>query len=173
MWMYKPNTCSDGCEFESPGATTLCHNNDTPNEPNDDTFTVTLNPVGVNLVGTYSVSGDINASNIPYGSPSQSFGPFNIVDGSLFVNILDDGGNCDDLAERSIEPPATCSSQSATAECGDFLFLAREDVKVAAPVILDGNIHANDDVYLRRGAMPNSTHHNCPEQVSGNRRKVR
>jgi hypothetical protein len=101
-------TPAEACELESAGAIATCDDNGTPDDATDDTYTFTLNPIGSRLGNSYSISGDITDSNLPYGTNSNSFGPFLINGGSKNIIITDDNdGTCD--FETVIAAPATCS----------------------------------------------------------------
>lgn len=101
-------TPPEGCEISSAGAITTCDDNGTPGNAADDTYSFTLNPTGSRLGTTYSVSGDITASNLSYGSPSSAFGPFQISSGSINIIVTDDNdGSCRLITV--VAAPATCS----------------------------------------------------------------
>lgn len=105
-----PNTCSNGppCSLTQTGIVLSCSDNNTDSNPNDDTFIIEANPVGSNTSGTYSVSGDVTATNIPYGSLQQIGNSFPISGGALQITITDDGDNsC--LIDTTINPPDPCS----------------------------------------------------------------
>ncbi|NLP57151.1 DUF11 domain-containing protein [Lutibacter sp. B1] len=102
------------CNIEDVGLTNVtCSNNGTTGLSSDDTFTFTLNPTGTNLSPTYSITGDIERSNIPYGTP-VNFGPYAILGGTINITITDAYNFCS--TELSISPPGTCSVPAYTTD---------------------------------------------------------
>lgn len=95
------------CGLSNVTVITQCDDAGTPGDTSDDTFTVTLNPVGENVADTYSVSGDITSSNIPYGSPQQIGGNYTVNNGNLSVLLVDDATPSCTL--DLIIPPAMCN----------------------------------------------------------------
>ncbi len=108
-----PSPCSS-CNITASGSATACDDEGT-GDPNDDTFTVTLNPTGSGLGSTYSVSGDITASNVSYGSAQQVGGSFSISGGDLTITITDDATGTCQLVDEVIVAPSPCSTCNLTA----------------------------------------------------------
>lgn len=96
----------------SANAIAICNNAGTTSTSADDTFTFVLNPTGGSGT-TYSVSGAVTATNVPYGSP-QTFGPFLITSGPKVI-LLTDAAGC--TLSVTINPPATCSACPAQPIC--------------------------------------------------------
>ncbi|QQS29846.1 MAG: DUF11 domain-containing protein [Sphingobacteriales bacterium] len=97
------------CEITDAGYQVLCHDNGTPTNLSDDTFSVTFNPTGIGIGTTYNISGDIVANLVPYGANSQPFGYFPIANGNLVVNIANSASPACQLTNITIEPPEPCS----------------------------------------------------------------
>ncbi len=90
--------------------TVVCNNNGTPNNPSDDTFSVSLNPTRNGISATYNVTGGITASNVAYGSAQQIATGLLISAGAVTITLKDaTTANCELLNIR-IDPPAACSS---------------------------------------------------------------
>lgn len=89
-----------------------CDDNGTT-DPVDDTFTISIDPVGDYTSSTYSVSGDLVANNIPYGTPyvfDNGGSGFPVGGGEYSMAIMDDvDPNCM-LASVSFLAPDNCSS---------------------------------------------------------------
>ncbi len=107
-----PETCSTVCSLitanESVGA---CDDSGTLSDPSDDTYTFVLNPSGMNISGSYSITGDISGSGYPYGLTLFDNGGsgYLISDGDLSITIQDDiDPSC--TISVTIEAPTSCSS---------------------------------------------------------------
>ncbi|EDP95696.1 probable aggregation factor core protein MAFp3, isoform C [Kordia algicida OT-1] len=101
------------CELLNASVSSVfCDDNGTPLDDSDDTFTFYISPNGNLLSATYSVSGGITRSNIPYDAPEQ-FGPFAISGGNITFTITDDGDGSCQLTNVVVAPPATCSTATA------------------------------------------------------------
>ncbi|MEH6407408.1 MAG: DUF11 domain-containing protein [Leeuwenhoekiella sp.] len=98
-----------------------CSNNGTTGTSSDDTFYFSLNPTGSNLSDTYSISGDVVRNNIPYGKRA-TFGPYPIIDHTMYINVTDASGFCV-MENIAINPPGTCSYPESTVDTdGDGIF---------------------------------------------------
>ncbi|QQS29845.1 MAG: DUF11 domain-containing protein [Sphingobacteriales bacterium] len=117
-----PDPCST-CELSGANATVQCDDNNT-GTPSDDVFYITLNPDGIGLGSTYSLSGDVIATGVAYDSP-QEFGPFPISGGNLNITLTDNAAAADgctlDFLVTAPAPCSTCSIESANIEvqCDD------------------------------------------------------
>ncbi|MBT8189796.1 MAG: hypothetical protein KJO29_05165 [Bacteroidia bacterium] len=83
------------------------------NTPTDDTFTFSMNPSSENNSGTYSVSGDITASNIPFGTLTtfdNGGTGYLISNGDLLINLADDLDATCSLDNVIVTAPAPCST---------------------------------------------------------------
>ena len=103
------NPCSPGevfCNLTDAGLNVVCNDNGT-STPDDDLFSVSINPQGTDLSNGYTISGDINVTNLDYGS-AQNLGSFNISDGILNIIITDNSENCE--LDIVVTPPAPCST---------------------------------------------------------------
>ncbi len=77
----------------------------------DDTFTFSLLPTGINLGQTYSVSGDVNASNIPYGDLhvfDNGGQGFPVSNGMLVFDVIDDTSGTCVFVGASVTPSTNC-----------------------------------------------------------------
>jgi len=101
-----PDPCSESCAIEAELIQLTCHDNDTPSDPTDDTFSFELQVEGNNS----STSWSANDPNLTVGSfgAASNFGPYLISNGDLNFTISDDvDGSCTE--EIVIEAPETCS----------------------------------------------------------------
>ncbi|MCB0631185.1 MAG: DUF11 domain-containing protein [Lewinella sp.] len=100
-----PASCSNQCLIETSVTNVLCNDNDTPSDPDDDTYTFDLTVTGFNN-GTGWSAGAVNAA---YGE-TVSFGPFAISSGATQLTIVDNEDvSC--VADLSVQAPSTCSGQ--------------------------------------------------------------
>ena len=105
-----PGSCSNSCSISASGLTNIqCNDNGTPSDPTDDFITFDLNPTGINLGTTYTVSGGTSGSG-SYGS-SSSFSSAQGSAGTMNLNIIitDDLRSCN--LPEVIQNPGTCSDQ--------------------------------------------------------------
>ena len=102
------------CNLASAGLeVSACNNNGTNTDSSDDFFTFSLNPTGSNLGATYSVSGDVTANNISYGSATtfdNSGNNFLISDGNLTITITDDASGDCQIVDLQVTAPSSCSN---------------------------------------------------------------
>ena len=86
-----------------------CDDNGTPNNSNDDLYTLKLRVSGNRLGSSYNVVGAITATNIPYGSLQQIGQPFNASGGAVLTYaVIDVSGNCS--KDAATPPLSGCSS---------------------------------------------------------------
>ncbi|MFK8104942.1 MAG: PKD domain-containing protein [Saprospiraceae bacterium] len=89
------------CQINNAGIVYQCQENN-PWDPNDDTFTFTLNPTGTGLGSSYFIEGNIGFGEYDYGGPSGPFGPFPVDaatgQGGEFFYLYEDGSNCNGLS---------------------------------------------------------------------------
>ncbi len=93
---------------------------------NDDTFTFSIDPVGSNIGTIYSVTGDVTAANVSYGSPlvfDNGGAGYLITSGNKNFTITDDGDPTCSLAVTVIAPTTcstnyTCSTANVIASTG-------------------------------------------------------
>ncbi len=106
-------TCSTECTFIDTDLTiSLCDNNHTPMDASDDTYSFTLNPNVTNAGdNTYSIGGDLNIPNIPYGMDIIINSNQYIADGPIHITLIDDGYGC--TVDTVVIPPPTCSGESS------------------------------------------------------------
>ena len=77
---------------DDPSINLICDDNGTPYDASDDSFSISVDPVGTRVGATYNVTGDITGSGT-YGSP-QVFGPYLVSSGDKIFTITDETGNC-------------------------------------------------------------------------------
>ncbi|MDB2385268.1 Ig-like domain-containing protein [Polaribacter sp.] len=119
------DTCrtSDGtlpCSLTDSGLTNIVCDNEGTSSRTDDTFTFQLNPTGSETATTYSVSGDVTATNVPYGA-TTTFGPYLISNGDLTITIIDDGTNevaCE-IADITVTAPNIADAIDDTASTSE------------------------------------------------------
>ena len=106
-----PDFCP--CLIQDAGIVILpCDDNGTQ-APDDDTYTFSIEPGGDNTGSTYSVTGDVTASNLSYGSPvifDNNGNGYLISNGDLSINIIDDTDPTCTLLNQIVDSPNTCSS---------------------------------------------------------------
>lgn len=107
------------CSVDDSGlAVSSCDDNNTMGNINDDSFTFTLNPTGSGIGSTYSVSGDVAASGISYGSSTTFNNGGNgylISNGNLSITITDDAtGGCQ-MSGITVTAPSSCSTCTVSA----------------------------------------------------------
>jgi len=89
-----------------------CNDNGTT-DPVDDTFTLSINPVGDYTSATYSVTGDLMASNIPYGTPyvfDNNGAGYPVGAGEYTLVVTDDVDPICTIGSISFLTPDNCSS---------------------------------------------------------------
>jgi len=89
-----------------------CDDNGTT-DPADDTFTISIDPVGEYTSSTYSVTGDLSATNITYGSPyvfDNGGAGFPVGDGEYAFTIVDDVDPLCTISGVSFITPENCAS---------------------------------------------------------------
>ncbi|MBY5958307.1 gliding motility-associated C-terminal domain-containing protein [Membranicola marinus] len=102
-----PPACSNQCEISAALTQVTCHDNATPSDSTDDTFTFDLVVTGKNHSGQW-IFQDGSFSGT-YDTPTQ-IGPFRISDGTRTIRIRDhDDPTC--TTEITIDPPPACSNQ--------------------------------------------------------------
>ena len=103
-------TCSGACQLSSSGLSNItCNDNSTTSDSSDDYFEFSLNPVGNNLGGTYTVSGGVTPTTGTYGIPTNfETMPGTAGAGNLNITITDDVTGTCSIAEEVIDP-GTCS----------------------------------------------------------------
>ena len=121
-----PASCSDACDLDVQLSDILCDDNGTPANPNDDLYTFNLTVDGLN-VGQNGWAAVINNSVVATGNYGEttSFGPYNIISGSIQVSVHDlDDASCSEAV--IVTPPTSCSeecsitvSEASTPECDD------------------------------------------------------
>ncbi|MCP4090198.1 MAG: hypothetical protein GY746_10445, partial [Gammaproteobacteria bacterium] len=104
----------DCCDMLDAGITTSCDDKGTLGDPTDDTYSVYLNPAGNALTSTYSVSGDLTANNVAYGSAQLIGSDIPISAGDLTITITDDANGVCEMIDVNIEAPNTCSDCDLT-----------------------------------------------------------
>ena len=104
-----PISCSDDCNLEEPIIVVNCDDNNTPDDPTDDTFTYSILVNGSNTGTGYNISGDDSQNGLTYGEFEGPFGPFDIADGDLVIQITDTDNEGCGLEDVLIAAPAPCS----------------------------------------------------------------
>ncbi|NNE14831.1 MAG: hypothetical protein HKN51_07625 [Saprospiraceae bacterium] len=89
-----------------------CDTNGT-SDPADDTYTISINPEGDYVSATYSVVGDLSASNIAYGTPyifDNGGNGYPVSNGEISFDIIDDVDPTCSITGVSFITPDNCSS---------------------------------------------------------------
>lgn len=95
------------CDIEVSVTDVTCHDNNTPDNPNDDTYSFTIVVTGTN-VGDWGY--DIPSLGLfmaEYGKPC-TFGPFPISGGSITL-VINDHNKTNCQTTITVNPPAPCS----------------------------------------------------------------
>lgn len=116
-------SCAPVCDLTDAGLVVgTCSDEGTTTDPNDDTFTFTLNPTGTDLgmTGYSFTDAGANYAGIGTYGAAVTFGPFLISAGAQTITITDmDDTNC--TIDVLVTPPATCSSAlPCAADVGTF-----------------------------------------------------
>ena len=108
-----PATCSNvtPCSISANAGTPICHDNGTPNDPADDTYTFNLTVMGINASAGWSATILGQRQSGSYGI-STVMGPYPISQGNLNISIEDDD-NSGCSTSISITPPTACSNGSS------------------------------------------------------------
>ncbi len=120
--------CPSPCQLLTSGLNNIqCNNNGTPSDPSDDYITFELNPTGINLGTSYTVTGaTLTPTGGNYGSPTTfQTDPGTAGAGDLNLTITDDTDAGCTLGE-TVTDPGTCSpdceitaSGLANVQCND------------------------------------------------------
>jgi len=105
-----PMSCSDLCAIEAIVSNVTCDNNNTPSDPNDDTYSFDLEVNGMNI-GTTWTANDPNAVSGSYATITN-FGPYPISGGDLNFIITDGNASSCSFAVNVVAPN-TCSEECA------------------------------------------------------------
>jgi hypothetical protein len=117
-----PGTCSALCNLTDQGLTGVsCNDNSTPADPSDDFISFSLNPTGMNLGASYSVSVDIGmvnpASGNYGGAVSFNMNPGSAGGGNVMVTITDaNDPSC--ILSFVLTDPGSCSNACSLTDAG-------------------------------------------------------
>ena len=97
------------CEITDLGIETICNDDGSPYLIEDDTYTILIQPTGTSLGNTYSITGDITASNLAFG-PGQSIGSIYSVsnDAPVTITVTADETGC--VITDFVIPVPNCSA---------------------------------------------------------------
>ncbi len=132
------------CAIVDPGLwVSPCNDNGTPDDPSDDTFYFTLQPMGDYLLTSYALDGDLTSGGYPYTS-TTAFPNRPISAGVVSILIYDQiDPTCN--YELTITPPDACSGNS----CDEDIYLYSPDDNMnggAAYVETNQNIIAENKI---------------------------
>ncbi len=117
-----PGACSQSCNLSNAGlADIMCNDNDSPSDPGDDYISFTLNPVGVNLGTTYSVTvsaGAITPTTGTYGTPMTFLLNNGSAGGGNVMITITDGSNLMCMVSATVTDPGSCSPSCGIANGG-------------------------------------------------------
>lgn len=116
-----PGNCAEtpACELQQAGlANVQCHDNNTPNNPEDDFIIFTLNPMGNQINNSYTVSGEGIEATGKYGQAE----PFNTApgsagDGDVTLTITDQDATLCSL-EITLPDPGFCTPDCNVLQSG-------------------------------------------------------
>ena len=135
-----PSSCSSECAIDIELLEIDCSNNGTPNDPEDDTYTIDVFASGTNI-GSGWIVNDMNASMGTY-SETITLGPYLIIDGNFTLTFNDqDEGNC--FGELEVIAPPECSADCSESEtmavsCDDENMCTSNDVEIV--LVEDGSV---------------------------------
>lgn len=102
-----PLPCSNGCAITVANITqTLCSDNNTPTNPDDDLFTFDVIVEGINLSGEWE---NDRGERGPYNT-SVTFGPYPISEGAQVMTIFD-SADPECTLGVTVQPPNPCSDE--------------------------------------------------------------
>ncbi len=108
------NSCSGSCTVTATLESTLCFNENTSDDPSDDTFTAVIS---IDLVGGTSMWQIVSSGETGTSGQMVTVGPFLISDGIVVLEIIDPGiSDCSTILQ--ITPSLTCSVCEETVEAG-------------------------------------------------------
>lgn len=107
-------SCSGSCTVSATLESVLCFNENTADDPLDDTFTAVIS---VDLVGGSGIWEIISTGESGTSGQMVTIGPFLISDGAFSIEIIDPGV-ADCLTFLEIIPPPECSFCEETVEAG-------------------------------------------------------
>lgn len=108
------DSCSGTCTVSATLEGVECFNENTSDDPLDDTFTA---DISIDLVGGSGQWQVVTTGETGSSGESTLVGPFLISDGSVQIEIVD-AGVADCSTTITIEPPQACSSCDETVEAG-------------------------------------------------------
>lgn len=121
------------CDLNPIAYEVQCNNNGTPNNPADDTYTITnfiVTAAAGGGAGGYNLSGGITASGNAYGT-AYSYGPFPISGGPLSVTVTDVNTTSCTRTDQII-PPLSCSSCTVMGAANGDAVCAGESIQLTA-----------------------------------------
>jgi uncharacterized repeat protein (TIGR01451 family) len=106
-----PLTPATNCTINTPTVTTQCDDAGTGSDPNDDTFSFTINTTGTDVDNDYTIqTGSDTFSNVPYNSNEGPYGSYLISSGNITLTLTDTADISCQLPNVTVTAPATCSS---------------------------------------------------------------
>ncbi len=117
----KPEACSEAlaCDIDMEVSTSACNDNGTPENPDDDTFTITILATGINTAEQWELSIYPRTFSGPYNTPVE-IGPFSLTNNRIDrigIRDMDDPG-C--YVYKDVEVPLPCATPSSNS-CMDNL----------------------------------------------------
>ncbi len=109
------NSCSGSCTVTATLESVLCFNENTSDDPDDDTFTAVIS---VDLVGGTGMWEIVSSGETGTSGQMVTMGPFLISDGIQIIEVIDPGVT-DCSTTLQIDPPEACSMCEETVEAGD------------------------------------------------------
>ncbi len=106
-----PPTCSDQCAITAVlNGPVQCNNNNTPFNPNDDTYSFTINISGINTSNGWTATlGGVVVGAGAYPA-NLLVGPLPIGNGQPVMVVVTDNGDPSCFATVMVTPPSTCSN---------------------------------------------------------------
>ncbi|MCB0640912.1 MAG: hypothetical protein KDC44_04700, partial [Phaeodactylibacter sp.] len=142
-----PPPCSDTCALDVVLEVGDCHDNDTPTDPSDDYYKVSITVTGTNgecwMAKRKNLDGSEELLGSFTGDQTVTLGPFDIADGdwTLWVFICD---QFDCLVDFYIQPPDVCSSchqvQIANVQCLNGGTATTADDQWVFDILVNGGI---------------------------------
>jgi len=145
------NSCSGSCTVTASLESVLCFNENTSDDPDDDTFTAV---VSVDLVGGTGMWQIVSTGEMGTSGQMVTIGPFLISDGAVVIEVIDPGVT-DCSTTLSIDPPLACSLCEETVEAGMNVEL---DCDITEAVLLGQSSIMGDGTWTGPGGFSENSY---------------
>jgi len=119
LTVFDPGVCVPTCNLSQPGlADVACDDNETPNNPDDDFIIFTLNPTGMGLGDTYTLTGEGIEATGSYGQQSPFETPTGTAGKGNISLTLTDVNNPQCILSFTLEDPGACTPDCNVSDVG-------------------------------------------------------